>query len=319
VSFAPTRAAHARIWAVCVALAALVEVGIVVALAPDPEPHYVVQVEAGASRPFFVPTRFERPTEPTVASVASAGPRRTAPAKHTTAVFEPDESAALSALPALAPQQPQKTPEQRPVADEQVLRSGRSRRTTSTARPVDVAGRNPVVSKAPGPATTNATDADIPQVVPLAAHTHHEQPGTTGTEAGNLTDTPLGPDTNPLPTGASGEGLRGPGAAPTYQPGSHGPSRALPTPTEWARTVGVIVQRGLRYPPGAQDDGLEGVLWVRISVDPTGAITAVRLIRSSGDTRLDEAALARAHALGRVPAPPAGTTQLDLPIRFELR
>lgn len=76
------------------------------------------------------------------------------------------------------------------------------------------------------------------------------------------------------------------------------------------------------YPERARRAGVEGVVGVRISLSPEGAVLAVELTRASGSRLLDEAALAAARASSFVPAsrnrlPVAA--EADASYRFELR
>ena len=156
-------------------------------------------------------------------------------------------------------------------------------------------------------------------------------PDIIGDSGGEAPKAPAG-----VPTDGPEGGLEiaGPGGAGSPSPGPSGPGSgtaaepATPperpvgkpemTPEAWAGAVGALVQRGLRYPRDAEDDGIEGVAVVRIDVTSDGTIAQATLRTSAGDPRLDQAALARVKALGRVPTPPGGVRQLDVPIRFRL-
>lgn len=125
-----------------------------------------------------------------------------------------------------------------------------------------------------------------------------------------------------------GEAASGTGEAEAAPPGdgeSPAPSpHTAPTltsetkPGSWADAVGTQLSRGLRYPRAAEEDGVEGVALLRLHVEADGHIVSVELVRSSGDHRLDEAALARARTLERLPPPPHGTRAIDVPVRFRL-
>jgi len=83
--------------------------------------------------------------------------------------------------------------------------------------------------------------------------------------------------------------------------------------------LGPIVQRGLRYPPSAERDGLEGVVVLRLTLAADGRLLSVTLLRTSGEPRLDAAALDRVGSIGVFPSPPDGRERIvDLPVRFDL-
>ena len=84
-----------------------------------------------------------------------------------------------------------------------------------------------------------------------------------------------------------------------------------------------LVQREIGMPPyprSARRAGIEGTVMIGIAITPTGAVRAVRVKRSSGHERLDEAALAFLRQLSQVPAPPRelawNTREVTLPISY---
>ena len=82
------------------------------------------------------------------------------------------------------------------------------------------------------------------------------------------------------------------------------------------------VQEGLTYPSAARRRGLSGTVHLDISVEPTGAIADVLVVRSSSHDLLDAAALDAVRALRRVPFPPGvrpRAVRVRLPVVFELR
>lgn len=62
--------------------------------------------------------------------------------------------------------------------------------------------------------------------------------------------------------------------------------------------------RNHQYPLAARRARLQGVVEVEITIQPTGQITSVRVVRSSGHDILDEAAISRLRTLRTVPPPP---------------
>lgn len=59
-----------------------------------------------------------------------------------------------------------------------------------------------------------------------------------------------------------------------------------------------------RYPRGARARRVEGVVYVRFSVDRAGRVTGVSLARSSGHPELDQEALAAVYRAQPLPRPP---------------
>jgi protein TonB len=82
------------------------------------------------------------------------------------------------------------------------------------------------------------------------------------------------------------------------------------------------VQESLTYPAAARRRGLSGTVHLEITLEATGAIGPVALVRSSSHALLDDAALEAVRGLGRVPFPPEvrpRALRVRLPIVFELR
>jgi len=74
------------------------------------------------------------------------------------------------------------------------------------------------------------------------------------------------------------------------------------------------LNRHKRYPGGG------GTSSVAFTIDRSGRVLSVRLIRSSGSAVLDQEAVALARHASSVPAPPAnigrGSVVLSVPVRF---
>lgn len=82
------------------------------------------------------------------------------------------------------------------------------------------------------------------------------------------------------------------------------------------------VQEALTYPFAARRRGMSGTVHLDISVEPTGRIADVLVVRSSSHDVLDAAALDAVRALRQVPFPPGvrpRAVRVRLPIVFELR
>jgi protein TonB len=85
--------------------------------------------------------------------------------------------------------------------------------------------------------------------------------------------------------------------------------------------VSAQLNRNKRYPESAQ--GQQGAASISFSVDRSGRIVSVRLVRSSGSSALDQEAVAMAHRSSPVPAPPpeigGGIINLSVPVNFRPR
>ena len=93
-----------------------------------------------------------------------------------------------------------------------------------------------------------------------------------------------------------------------------------PTPFVEARTVDAE-NAPPTYPRIARRRGWEGEVWLRFSIDASGAVTDVHLLRSSGHEVLDRAALAAAQDWTFTPALRDGSpvaSERDLPVEFRL-
>jgi protein TonB len=86
--------------------------------------------------------------------------------------------------------------------------------------------------------------------------------------------------------------------------------------SSWRGTVVAHLNRHKRYPGG----GARGTSSVAFTIDRSGRVITARLIRSSGDKRLDQEAVSLARRASPVPKPPAnikgGSIVLTVPIRF---
>ena len=78
------------------------------------------------------------------------------------------------------------------------------------------------------------------------------------------------------------------------------------------------LNRYKRYPPGAERAGTS---LVAFNVNRSGTVTAARLIRTSGDSTLDQEAVSLPRRASPLPAPPEGMSSssiaLTVPIHFE--
>lgn len=108
-------------------------------------------------------------------------------------------------------------------------------------------------------------------------------------------------------------------AAPAPGAASHNPS-AVPN---WKSALVSRLERFKRYPPQAQARGEQGVAQLAFSIDRSGSVHNVRIVRSSGSSLLDEATLELLKRAAPLPAPPpeiAGAQiAIQVPIRYNMR
>ncbi|NBJ11073.1 TonB family protein [Microvirga sp. SYSU G3D207] len=83
------------------------------------------------------------------------------------------------------------------------------------------------------------------------------------------------------------------------------------------------VRSRLRYPPSAESQGISGTAEIRFTLDRSGQVLNVSLVRSTGNPLLDQAALATARPGSSLPAAPASVPQqqftVTAPLRFNPR
>jgi protein TonB len=115
-------------------------------------------------------------------------------------------------------------------------------------------------------------------------------------------------------------------ASPTFQARraevaaaqSAGASQAFAvSPASWKSELVAQLNRHKRYPSGATGTGTATIAF---TLNRSGEVTSARLVGSSGDSALDQEALALPRRASPLPAPPAGlpgtSFALNVPIRF---
>jgi len=108
-------------------------------------------------------------------------------------------------------------------------------------------------------------------------------------------------------------------AAPTPGASARNPA-ALPN---WKSRLVARLERYKRYPAEAQARGEHGVTQLAFSVDRSGGVHRVRILRSSGSTALDRATLALIARAQPLPPPPpeirGAQIAIVVPIRYNIR
>ncbi|MCJ2177830.1 energy transducer TonB family protein [Novosphingobium album (ex Hu et al. 2023)] len=87
---------------------------------------------------------------------------------------------------------------------------------------------------------------------------------------------------------------------------------------DWLNTVKRTVASKQSYPRTAQMRGEEGTAKVKVYISASGQIQKAELAESSGSTALDKEAVAVMSRVGNLPAPPAGTSSVVLPLTWKL-
>lgn len=92
------------------------------------------------------------------------------------------------------------------------------------------------------------------------------------------------------------------------------------SPARWQARVASHLERRKRYPSAAKRQGQQGTAQVRFTIDASGNVQSVSLVRSSGVALLDEEVVALVRRASPVPAPPPGVNRtIVVPIRFSMR
>lgn len=175
----------------------------------------------------------------------------------------------------------------------------------------------PARPRPPAPARPQAEAADFPLATP----------GARGGPGAWRTDTPL--PSLPAEPGASPAHEPSPvsPAPPTAVPGTAAapipglPSRATAAVTPPSYTADYLRNPLPEYPLSARRLGQEGVVLLRVKVDPAGVPAEVHLAKSSGVASLDEAALKAVRGWTFVPARQGQepvAAWVEVPIRFRL-
>lgn len=192
----------------------------------------------------------------------------------------------------------------------------------------------------PRPAAPDATTEAVPPSLPQATAEHEplEQapPDPPSPPAALLPPPPPAPraatprpaQRTPVPETAGRAGARGsasPGSAQRGAPDPEASAGEGPAvlPPGYLTTLRAILERNLRFPMVAREQGLSGTATVRFTVTRDGRVLHAALSRSSGEASLDREALA---LLGRVsPLPPLPAdfpqqaVELVVPVVFRLR
>ena len=177
--------------------------------------------------------------------------------------------------------------------------------TPPTPPPVPEPPRSAAASGEPAPS------AAAPTAAPSAPVAGSEQAGSSSSRQTDAS----GGETAPGATGAGGSPLAraAPGGGGGAVPGEYGPYLAR---------FRQRVQEALVYPLAARRQGAQGTVELDVWIEASGRVRDVRVVRSSTNPLLDDAALETIRRLGPVPFPeslPRRPLLIRLPLVFQLR
>lgn len=86
----------------------------------------------------------------------------------------------------------------------------------------------------------------------------------------------------------------------------------------WTQQVQSLVKANFTYPRSAQVRGDEGRAVVKVDLTANGGITSVTLTKSTGSEILDREAVRIMYKIKQFPTPPRGTTNVSVPISWQL-
>ena len=87
---------------------------------------------------------------------------------------------------------------------------------------------------------------------------------------------------------------------------------------DWLNTVKRTIAAKQTYPRTAQMRGEEGTAKVKVYISASGKVEKAELVDSSGSTTLDKEAVSLITRVGSLPAPPAGTSSVVVPLTWKL-
>ncbi|MGG5889849.1 TonB family protein [Falsiroseomonas sp. HC035] len=286
------------------------------AAAPDPlqaaEPQALPQAQPetlAAAEPPSEPAADPLPETPEAVPLPPdllAAPPQTLAEAPPPSVLAPAPAELAPTPPDLAPPPPAALAETPPPEDLATHEPG----TVEARAPLPVPPPPAPPPPAPPAARTAARAAPAPRPAPRQAPPAATQgPATAGPQASGPAKWNTG-----APGPAPGTAAAGPAGAAT------GPR---PLPPAYSAALVRILQRNLRYPPSARDQGVEGTAMLRFTIGRDGTVQAAQLLRGTGSTLLDHEALAllrRVSPLPRLPADfPDAQVVVTAPVGFVIR
>jgi protein TonB len=91
------------------------------------------------------------------------------------------------------------------------------------------------------------------------------------------------------------------------------------------KQLGPLIASHFHYPPEAEENAIEGVVVLRLSITASGALVGVRVVGRCPHAVLCEAGARTVTAAGPFPPPPVelggaagGRIEIDFPVRYQL-
>lgn len=176
----------------------------------------------------------------------------------------------------------------------------------------------PIITPPPRPALAPmiAAAAPTPAVLPLPQAAGAAAGSAAGATGGSTAGAPGGTATGDAPAAGLDYGEGGAGG----ERGADG--LQILDPAYW-RAVRAAVARHVRYPEAAQRTGVEGLVTIRLTLDPAGRVLDARPVEIAAPELLARAALDAIRRAAPFPAyaqplPPGARLSVLLPIRFQL-
>ncbi|HMN70373.1 MAG TPA: TonB family protein [Rhodoblastus sp.] len=118
----------------------------------------------------------------------------------------------------------------------------------------------------------------------------------------------------------SGSGAEAANSRAAARGGAGGAAAGAAQVANWRGMVLAQLQRSKHYPPAARDKNITGQPVITFSLAPSGALSSVSLVRSSGAPILDQAALEMVRRAAPFPPNPAGARGVfSAPVNFYVR
>lgn len=260
------------------------------------------------------------------------------PVQVATATIQPVVRGVTDTMPVTAetvpPETPLTEPQQDPVEKLKPLEPQRER--TATASETKVAAATPPVLKAEAPETNPITPE--PPVQPVIQETVEAKPAKALEAATPAPPVKPDPPAKTKIAKQQAQKKKIPGADRNSRRGDEQVTNAARRSNANGRKDGksndggtkarsnyngkvlVKLRRAKRYPTQARREHLQGTVTVRFTVARSGAVSGIRLARSSGHTLLDQAALEMVHRAAPMPKVPddirGSTLSFTVPVRF---
>ncbi len=209
---------------------------------------------------------------------------------------------------------PQPTPPKEPPKTEKAPEEDMAALAAPTPpKPKKVLKKKKIQKKLVKKASKKVEEAPKPQAIAKVVASESETAPQADVATVDDTGIPVGDTAVPIPETTEAEVVAEP-EAPTID--LEGLRHA------YLGTVHRALQEKRRYPRSAKRAGLEGKVVVEVQIDATGLILSHKVLRSSGHSMLDRAALDTVTSMGKLPAPPSAlewkTRSMKVPFVYKI-